>query len=137
MLSDPKIRFAQEIARTLANEGMIFGQALEQYVKAEEFNNFIKFKTEEERDEFIDYILSYVETIWKKIIVIHDDNNNTQKMFVTINDAAKFLEVSPKYISVSKCNKSKIKKRYSINSYTPKIADLYEGIDAIRTRWNI
>ena len=137
MLSYSKKAIAQDIAITLANEGMIFGQELEWYIKAEEFNHYIKFKGEEERNEFIDYILSHVEIIWGKITIVHDDQNNTQKIFINSNDAAEFLGVKQQTVSISRKNKTKIKKRYRASPYKPKIVELYEGINNIRTRWNI
>ena len=137
MLSVSKIRTAQEIAKILADEGMIFGQDLESYVNVEEFHRHINFKSEEQREVFIDYLFSYIEKIWEKIIVVHNHKNNTYKMFKEIKEAANFLEVEPNYISVSKFQKTKIKNTYSISNYNYKIADLYEGIDSIQARWNI
>ena len=137
MLGESKKQTANEIARLLAKEGMIFGQELDEYIKAEEDYGFIRFKDENQKEDFIDYILSSVERIWRSIVVIYDTKSDITNYFISAEDAAKHLDTTSQNIYISKCRKSKIKRRYIIDSYNPKIEDYYEGLDNMRIRWNI
>lgn len=137
MLGESKKQTANEIARLLAKEGMIFGQELDEYIKAEEDYGFIRFKDENQKEDFIDYILSSVERIWRSIVVIYDTKSDITNYFISAEDAAKHLDTTSQNIYHSKCRKSKIKRRYIIDSYNPKIEDYYEGLDNMRIRWNI
>lgn len=137
MLGESKKRTANEIAKLLAKEGMIFGQELDRYIKAEEDYGFIRFKDEKQKEDFIDYMLSSVERIWRQTVVIYDTESNITKYFINAEDAAKYLDTTSQKIFFSRWRKTRIKGRYLIDSYNPKIEDYYEGLDNMRIRWNI
>lgn len=137
MLTEHKKNKATEIARLLVREGMVFGQDLYKFVKAEEAYGVINFKSEQEIDLFMDFILDYVERSWNKVLVVHDTKENITKHFTNVSQAARYLSTTQQNIRYSKCVKTKIKNRYIVDSYNPKISDLYEGMDNMESRWNI
>ena len=121
---------AYEIARVFAEEGVIFGQELEEYMSLDEENNLFTLK-DTEKEEFVDEVFNAVENIWNKVLVITDTEENKTKIFYGVEEAAKYLNVVIRAIYSAKCRKSKVKRRYLVSSYKPTAKELVLGINNI------
>ena len=102
MLTKNEKSIASSMARDLLEEGMIWGEELEEYAKLNA-KNLMVFKSDEHYLEFENHLLGVVEKIISKNIIVEVAGD--RKVFNTFKDAAKNLGVSEYYIY------SRLKKR--------------------------
>ena len=133
MLSKWKKYQAEQIAKVLAEEGMLFGEDLEYYLKLDKLNALYRL-SDNDRDAFIDEIISMVEFNWRKAIAVYDIKENNTKIFIDAEQAANELNTTKANVYTSKRINSKVNDRYIVSIFKPKIKELEIGLKALSSQ---
>ena len=133
MLTSWQKHQAAQIAKILAEEGMLFGEDLEYYLKLDELNALYRL-SDNDRDAFIDEIISMVEFNWRKAIAVYDIKENNTKIFIDAEQAANELNTTKANVYTSKRINSKVNDRYIVSIFKPKIKELEIGLKALSSQ---
>ncbi|MGX4601713.1 hypothetical protein [Faecalimicrobium sp. JNUCC 81] len=123
MLNNYSISMASIIANDLLQEGMIWGDDLEWYIKVS-LEGSIKFKNDKEYLEFENKVLEFIETRTNNTIKVTDLHKQSSKIYFKISDVAKYLKKSDTCIYKSLKNKNLISQRYKIEMIKPRLEDI-------------
>lgn len=127
MLGSVRKAKAKNYARELADDGMIWGTELENYIKKDAIYSNIKLSNKE-IDLYVDAVIEWVEWIYAKNVVVYDSVKNESIIYNSIEEAAESINYSTTSLYYSINKKASIKKRYYANRYNPKISELNNGI---------
>ena len=133
MLTSWQKHQAAQIAKILAEEGMLFGEDLEYYLRLDELNALYKLK-DNDRDAFIDEIIKMVEFNWRKAVAVYDIKENNTKIYIDAIKAANELNTTKDNIYTSKRINSTVNNRYIVSIFKPKIKELEIGLKALSSQ---
>ena len=112
MLTKYQRQVAVELADSLLESGMLFGEELEWYLRLNIKCSF-GLKSEEQYFEFEDQVLKYVENKTRFVKVL-DVKNNKVEIFNNISEFANKLGVTNNRVTMAISGKNLMMKRYRI-----------------------
>ena len=122
MLSKTHIRLASMIAGYLMDEGMIWGDELEWYIKVNT-KGLIGFKSDEEYLEFENLVLDRIEKN-KRCVAVNDITTGEEFRFDNIHRCAEYFRCSYDRVRLTIVNNGLMYRRYKIRYKVMTIKEL-------------
>lgn len=122
MLTRHKKQIASELAESLIEDGMLFGEELEWYLKLGAKGQ-IEFKNEDEYFEFENQVIKYVENK-TRYVKVFDTDTNEEKVFKEVSEFANKIGVTNARIISAISGKCLMMKRYKVEYGTTTVKEL-------------